>query len=46
MSKTYLDFDETMSILVGHHILNAQEGQASVGIEYVKMVARRNMEKR
>lgn len=45
-SKPAIDFDETMSILVNNHILNAPDGQASVGIKYVKMVAKRNMEKK
>lgn len=43
-TKPNIDFDETMSIIVVHHVNNAPEGQASVGIEYVKMVAKRNTE--
>ena len=45
-SNSICDFDETMSILVGHHINRAPAGHTSVGIDYVKMVAKHNLEKK
>lgn len=41
-----LDFDDTMSVLVGHHVNCVTPGNSSFGIDYVKLVADKNKEKK